>query len=109
MLDKVKECSNVVLAGDGRHDSMGHSAKYCAYTIFCCTDPSIIHFSLVQVTRYLMFKPLLNAKPILWQIKVLDTDTHRVQSLTVASFRYMIVSTVVRTLWQLFSKFRHQH
>ena len=37
------------MAGDGRHDSMGHSAKYCAYTIFCCTVPYIIDFSLVQV------------------------------------------------------------
>lgn len=33
----------VVLAGDGRHDSMGHSAKYGTYTIFCCTIDLIIH------------------------------------------------------------------
>ena len=39
----------VVMAGDGRHDSMGHSAKYCAYTMFCCTLGLIVHFSLVQV------------------------------------------------------------
>ena len=39
----------LIVAGDGRHDSMGHSAKYCAYTTFCCTIPKIIHFSLVQV------------------------------------------------------------
>lgn len=45
-LKEVKE--GVVIAGDGRHDSMGHSAKYCAYTIFCCTLSKIIHFSLVQ-------------------------------------------------------------
>ncbi|CAB3984261.1 Hypothetical predicted protein [Paramuricea clavata] len=38
----------VVLAGDGRHDSMGHSAKFCAYTMFCCTLGKIIHFDLVQ-------------------------------------------------------------
>ena len=53
LIDKV--CSDnkepVVIAGDGRHDSMGHSAKYCAYTIFCCTSPCIIHFSLVQVMK----------------------------------------------------------
>ena len=40
----------VVLAGDGRHDSMGHSAKYCTYTIFCCTVGLIVHIVLVQVT-----------------------------------------------------------
>lgn len=52
MLDNIKSMgSGVVLAGDGRHDSMGHSAKYGAYTIFCCTVPMIIHFALVQVRQ----------------------------------------------------------
>ena len=41
----------VVVAGDGRHDSMGHSAKFGAYTIFCCTVPMIIHFALIQVRQ----------------------------------------------------------
>ena len=50
MQNKLKESvQSVVVAGDGRHDSMGHSAKYCAYTIFCCSIPLIIDFSLVQV------------------------------------------------------------
>ena len=53
MLEKVKAVKDgVILAGDGRHDSMGHSAKYGAYTMFCCTIPMILHFSLIQV-RYL--------------------------------------------------------
>jgi len=39
----------VVIAGDGRHDSMGHSAKYCTYSIFCCTVGLIIEIILVQV------------------------------------------------------------
>ena len=47
----------MAIAGDGRHDSMGHSAKYCAYTLFCCTVPSIVDFSLVQV--YLTKNPNL--------------------------------------------------
>jgi len=33
----------------GRHDSMGHSAKYGTYSIFCCTIGYIIHLVLVQV------------------------------------------------------------
>ncbi|XP_068754519.1 uncharacterized protein [Montipora capricornis] len=41
----------VVLAGDGRHDSMGHSAKYGTYTIFCCTIGYIIHIVLVQANQ----------------------------------------------------------
>ncbi|XP_015747740.1 PREDICTED: uncharacterized protein LOC107327508 [Acropora digitifera] len=41
----------VVIAGDGRHDSMGHSAKYGTYTIFCCTVGLIIHIVLVQANQ----------------------------------------------------------
>ena len=48
LLDKLKD-QEVVLAGDGRHDSMGHSAKYGTYTIFCCTIGLIVHIVLVQV------------------------------------------------------------
>ena len=39
----------VILAGDARHDSMGHSAKYGTYTIFCCNSGLIIYIVLVQV------------------------------------------------------------
>ena len=53
MLEKVKAVKDgVILAGDGHHDSMGHSAKYGAYTIFCCTLPMILHFTLVQVKNF---------------------------------------------------------
>ena len=39
-----------VWSGDGRFDSMGHLAKYGAYTMFCCTIMKIVHFELLQVT-----------------------------------------------------------
>ena len=56
MLEKLKSLrTGITIAGDGRHDSMGHSAKFGAYTIFCCTVPMIIHFSLVQVRKLLFF------------------------------------------------------
>jgi len=42
----------VVIAGDSRHDSMGHSAKYGTYTLFCCTIGYIIHIVLVQVISF---------------------------------------------------------
>ena len=55
MLAKLKAIQDgIIIAGDGRHDSTGHSAKFGAYTIFCCTVPMIIHFSLVQV-RYIFY------------------------------------------------------
>ena len=58
MLKKLKDLKDgITISGDGRHDSIGHGAKYCAYTIFCCTVPMIIHFSLVQVSCYSIFNP----------------------------------------------------
>lgn len=48
IIDSLKD-KEVVIAGDGRHDSMGHSAKYGTYSIFCCTVGLIIHIVLVQV------------------------------------------------------------
>ena len=49
ILDRLKMLeSSQVISGDGRHDSMGHSAKYGAYTIFSCTSQQITHFSLIQ-------------------------------------------------------------
>lgn len=50
LLEQAKKVKDgLVLAGDGRHDSMGHSAKYCAYTMFCSSMGKIIHFDLIQV------------------------------------------------------------
>jgi len=37
------------LEWDGRFDSMGHNAKYGAYTMFCSTVMKIVHFELLQV------------------------------------------------------------
>ena len=51
LINQAKQAGSLVLAGDGCHDSMGHCAKYCAYTIFSCTTSIIIHFSLVQVNK----------------------------------------------------------
>ena len=51
LLEQLRN-KEVVLAGDGRHDSMGHSAKYGTYTMFCCTIGLIIHIVLVQVCMY---------------------------------------------------------
>lgn len=59
MVDNLKGLAeDLVMAGDGRDDSMGHSAKYGAYTILCCTLSKIIHFSLIQVFPY-CFRPMI--------------------------------------------------
>ena len=52
LLEQLRN-KEVVLAGDGRHNSMGHSAKYGTYTMFCCTIGLIIHIVLVQVCMFL--------------------------------------------------------
>ena len=54
LLEKLSN-KEVVLAWDGRHDSMGHSAKYRAHSIFCCTIGLIIHIVLVQVLSFYLF------------------------------------------------------
>lgn len=49
LLSQMKDMKDVVFGGDGRFDSMGHSAKYGVYTMFCCTLMKIVHFELLQV------------------------------------------------------------
>ena len=49
IFDELKGIKETVWCGDGRFDSMGHSAKYGAYTMFCTTILKIVHFDLLQV------------------------------------------------------------
>lgn len=64
ILDEIKNLKNAVWSGDGRYDSMGHSAKYGAYTMFCCTVGKIAHFELVQVNKLISiyFDKVFNKK-----------------------------------------------
>lgn len=54
LITQLKKTKDVVWSGDGRFDSMGHNAKYGAYTMFCSTVMKIVHFELLQV-RYLIY------------------------------------------------------
>lgn len=49
LLDSLKGVNYISWCGDGRFDSMGHSAKYGAYTMYCATIGKIVHFELLQV------------------------------------------------------------
>ena len=49
MVNKRKAMKDLVWTGDGHFDSMGHSAKYGAYTMLCITIMKIVHFEIVQV------------------------------------------------------------
>ena len=53
MIEQLKRSKDVAWSGDGRFDSMGHSAKYGLYTMFCCTTLKIVHFELFQVSIYI--------------------------------------------------------
>lgn len=43
---------DVIWCGDGCFDSMGHSAKYGAYTMFCSSILKVVHFELLQVCGF---------------------------------------------------------
>ncbi len=53
LIQKLKEMKEVVWAGDARFNSMGHLAKYGAYTMFNTTIMKIVHFDIVQA-RFLI-------------------------------------------------------
>ena len=55
MIMEMREQDDIVISGDGRHDSMGHSAKFCAYSIFSNTTSKVVHFEMVQVIFIKMF------------------------------------------------------
>ncbi|XP_068697377.1 uncharacterized protein [Montipora foliosa] len=51
LVTKLKDMTNVAWSGDGHFDSMGHSAKYSAYTMFCPTIMKVVHFELLQANE----------------------------------------------------------
>ena len=53
LVEEIKKQGRAIWCGDGRFDSIGHSAKYGAYTMFCCAVAKIVHFELVQVCCHL--------------------------------------------------------
>ena len=55
LIGKLKDVKDAVWSGDGRFDSMGHSAKFGAYTMFCTTLLKVVHFELLQVIYQVIF------------------------------------------------------
>lgn len=42
----------LIIGGDGRHNSMGHSAKYASYTSMELKEKKIVDIQLIQVGSY---------------------------------------------------------
>ena len=49
LINQLKGIKDSVWPGDGRFDSMDHSAKYGCYTILNCNLAKLVHFELLQV------------------------------------------------------------
>ena len=49
LISSLRATKNLVWSGDGRFDSMGHSAKYGVYSMMCSPSNKIGHFELLQV------------------------------------------------------------
>ena len=69
LIEKAKGVKDSIWAGDGRFDSMGHSAKYGAYSVMCPSIGKIVHFELVLVQYYTYF--IFNCINILEIIRLL--------------------------------------
>ena len=49
LISSLRATKNLVWSGDGRFDSMGHSANYGVYSMMCSPSNKIVHFELLQV------------------------------------------------------------
>lgn len=56
LVKELKTLKDVAWTGDGRFDSIGHSAKYGAYTMLCTTIMKVVHFEVVQVHHHVRAK-----------------------------------------------------
>ncbi len=49
LMDIARRSQNLTWSGYGRFDSMGHSFKFCVYSMFSPSLMKIVHFELLQV------------------------------------------------------------
>ena len=59
LVNQLKGIKDSIWAGDGRFDSMGHSAKYGCYTMWNCNLTKIVHFELQVFLIYHFYAVLL--------------------------------------------------
>ena len=78
--------SGLIVAGDGRCDSLGHCAGYGSYTFMEQRYNKVLHFKLVQVNTFYVSMSLLAflSRPL--KLVLTYYDLYRI-------FRYFILST----------------
>ena len=92
LIEQLKDMGHLIWSGDGRFDSMGHSAKYGAYTMFCNTVLKVIHFEILQVMLSCMYTYLLCLVIMYWSYcrSISVVSTIRCVSANVCFFFYFI-------------------
>ena len=85
VVDTLKQMEEVILIGDGRCDSPGHSAKYCTYTLMNATSGEVVDTVVIPVTEVAnsnamekagFIKSVLDLKEEGVNISTISTDSH---------------------------------
>jgi len=61
LLSEFKDC-DLVLAGDGRCDSPGSSAKYCSYSLMDMNSHKILHIETIDKREVKLQSPNMEHK-----------------------------------------------
>ena len=85
LLAKHKD-KNLVLAGDGRCDSPGSSAKFCTYSIMEIDSSAILHAEAVDKREVDLHSPNMERKAFLRSMEFLLSSINCTEIITDASF-----------------------
>ena len=84
LLAKHKD-KNLVLAGDGRCDSPGSSAKFCTYSIMEIDSSAILHAETVDKREVDLHSPNMERKAFLRSMEFLLSSINCTEIITDAS------------------------
>ena len=74
--------TSVLLSGDGRHDSPGHNAKYCTYSVMDQILSQIVHFHVICVAETEGKSNLMEKEGLIRVLKKLDSCNVKIKSIT---------------------------
>ena len=94
--------NSVRLGGDGRHDSPGHNAKYCAYSVMEQTLSEILHFHVSHIAETDGNSNLMEKQGLIKVLEKLSIRGVAIKSLTTDRHGQ------IRKYMREHSKIRHQ-